>query len=160
MPIEAPDLDLAALEHERTGEGVQDPARHRGRAPCAVGAGTQHHELVASDAGEGVAGSNDRDQSLGDLRQCSVAHPVAECVVDRLEPVEIDEEHPDRLQGPATDGEGVSQAIEKERLVGQAGELVVEGLLDQALLGLALLGDVATGRLQTAGPSRRGRGSA
>ena len=68
---------------------------------------------------------------------------MTERVVDGLEAIEVDEEHAGWLAGSAADRERLVHAVEKERLVGQTGEIVVERLLDQALFGLTLLGDVA-----------------
>ena len=73
---------------------------------------------------------------------------MTERVVDRAETVEVDEQDADRLVGAFADREGVGHPVEQQRPVRQAGELVVERLLDEALLGLALLGDVPARRLE------------
>ena len=59
----------------------------------------------------------------------TVAGRVAQAVIHRLEVVKVDEQHGElRLlaEGP---GQGVRHPIPEERLVGQAGERVVEGLV-------------------------------
>ena len=142
-PDRRPDADLASVEDERLVEGPEDPARDRGGASGPVGAGAQHHELVAPDAGEGVAGADDGGEALRHLAEHRVARGAPQGVVDGGEAVEVDEQHADRLQRPAADGERVGEPVEQQRPVGQPGELVVERLFDQALFGLALLGDVA-----------------
>ena len=53
----------------------------------------QHHELVAAQARDGVLGAHRGAQALGDRAQHRVAGEVAERIVDRLEAVEVDEEH-------------------------------------------------------------------
>ena len=56
-----------------------------------------HHddELVAAEAGEHVVVAQRRAQATGDRLQQLVADLVAEAVVDRLEVVEVDEQHGD-----------------------------------------------------------------
>ena len=71
-----------------------------------------------------------------------VARGVAEGVVDRLEAVEVEHEHGDvdALALPA--GQRVSEAVERERAVGQPGERVVQrGMARDLLLAVALDGD-------------------
>ncbi|MEZ5165344.1 MAG: hypothetical protein R2695_02235 [Acidimicrobiales bacterium] len=118
------------------------------RAPSVRSA--QHHELIAADAGQRVAGPDDRSESFGNLRECGVADLVSERVVDRPEPVEVEVEHADRLAGPFAHRQCMGEPVEQQRPVGEPRQLVVERLLDEALLGFALLGDVAAGRLELA----------
>ena len=80
-----------------------------------------------------------RVQALGDLEQHRVAGRVAEAVVDRLEVVEIDEDHgePGVLAPGAQDR--VPHALDEQRAVGEVGDGVVERLVGELLLeGLAL----------------------
>ena len=53
----------------------------------------QHNELVTGDASQGVTWAQNLAQALGHGHQHLIADPVAERVVDALEPVEVDEEH-------------------------------------------------------------------
>ena len=53
----------------------------------------QDTELVAADARDHVALAHAALEQLGDLDQRLVARAMAESVVDRLEPVQIDEQH-------------------------------------------------------------------
>ena len=78
------------------------------------------------------------EQAAGDRLQQLVADRVPERVVDRLEVVEVEEE--DGVVAPAR-GEQLAEPVEEERAVGQAGERVVEGLVLEAALELAQLGD-------------------
>ena len=53
--------------------------------------GEQHGELVAAVAGEEVLGANVRAPGAGAVLQQRVAREMAELVVHRLEPVEVDQ---------------------------------------------------------------------
>jgi hypothetical protein len=53
---------------------------------------------------------------------------VAEAVVDRLEVVQVDEQHGGGSRVPIRAVQGVSDAVGQQRPVGQAGERVLEGL--------------------------------
>ena len=98
----------------------------------------EHGELVAAQARREVAGLQRAEQAPGDGLQQLVADRVAERVVDRLEVVEVQEE--DRVVAPAR-GEQLAEPVEEERAVGQPGQRVVEGLVLEAALQLAQLGD-------------------
>ena len=55
--------------------------------------GQQHAELVAAEAGDGVALAERLLEAVRDLLQQAVARVVAERVVDLLEVVEVDQHH-------------------------------------------------------------------
>ena len=57
----------------------------------------QRRELVAAEPGGGVAGPYATAQPPRDQREQLVPGVVAEAVVDRLEPVQVDEEHAGRV---------------------------------------------------------------
>ena len=75
----------------------------------------------------------------GGSAQSKEAH--AERVVDRLEVVEVDEQHRDRLAGAAAPQQRVVDAIAEQRPVGEVGEQVVERLVRQLFLQLGQPGD-------------------
>ncbi len=102
-------------------------------------------ELVTTQAGRGVGGTNRGDQTPSHLHEHRIAGGVAELVVDLLEPVEVDEQHGDRLcrSGPAP--EGVPQAVEQRGTVGQAGERVGQRPAGDLALALLSLDRVADG---------------
>jgi hypothetical protein len=56
-------------------------------------AGLDHRELVAAQAGHGVALAHAAAQALGGHAQQGVAQRVAQGVVDGLEAVQVDEVH-------------------------------------------------------------------
>ncbi len=94
----------------------------------------QDHELVAAEAGHGVAGAQGHGQALGDAHQQPVAQAVAEAVVDHLEVVEVEEQHRHPPVVALWPGQRPVEAVEQQGAVGQAGERVVGGLVGQALL--------------------------
>ena len=69
---------------------------------------------------------------------------MAEAVVDLLEPVEIEEQHRERVLRPLRAGQRLVEAIAEESAVRQARQAVVERLQRQLLLQAHPLGDVAT----------------
>ena len=70
-------------------------------------------------------------EPLGRDDQQRVADGVAEAVVDRLEVIEIEEEHGDRrpLAGPAR--QRVAHAVLEQRAIGEAGQRIVERLVGE-----------------------------
>ncbi len=92
----------------------------------------QDGELVAAEARGGVAGADARAQALADLEQDPVAGGVAEAVVDRLEVVEVDEDDGQADVVAAGAGDGVADALDEQRAVGEARDRVVEGLVLRA----------------------------
>ena len=67
---------------------------------------------------------------------------MAQCVVEQLEIVEVNEHQRAKCAVARTRGHGLSDAIEQERAVGQARELVKEGQFLDPLLGVLALRNV------------------
>ena len=61
----------------------------------------EHDELVAAEPGDDVLHADRARDPVGDEHEELVAGVVAEPVVDELEPVEVDEHHPDDVVGAA-----------------------------------------------------------
>ena len=116
-------------------------------------------ELVAAEAGRGLARPHAVHEPVADLLEHGVPRFVAQAVVHDLEPVEVEEEHGDVGAVPAVPCQFLVQAVEEQGPVGQAGEGVVERLVGERLLGLDLLGDVLDGHdvagLAVPAPGRR-----
>jgi hypothetical protein len=68
---------------------------------------------------------------------------VAQAVVDLLEAVQVQEQHGHRGGLPLGPLEGVVDPVLEQGPVGQGGERVVEGLVDELVLQAAAFGDVA-----------------
>ena len=82
-------------------------------------------------------------QPLADLAEHQVAGGVAERVVDRLEVVEVHEQHRNGIAAARLALERVLDAVLEQRAVGEAGDGVVERLVRELLLERLPLGDVA-----------------
>ena len=93
----------------------------------------QHGELVAAEAGHGVAGAGGGAEAFGDSHEQAVAGRMPEAVVDRLEVVEVQEQHGDRIGAPVAAVHGMGEPVQEQRPVGQAGEGVVERLVVELL---------------------------
>jgi hypothetical protein len=84
-------------------------------------------ELVAADAGGGVAGTQRTADAFGDQAKQPVAGFVAERVVDYLEVVEVDEQDTgQRAAGAGTVG-GLGELLLERGAVGQPRQRVVVG---------------------------------
>ena len=76
----------------------------------------EHGELVTTETGRCVTGSQAAAQAVGHRPQELVARSVPEAVVDELEVVEVDEGHRgDRRVAAADASQGVLDAVEEQR---------------------------------------------
>ena len=130
------DRELAGAEHDRRRLERGRDAQGDGRGLVGVVDVAAHdHELVATEPGHHVAGSEHAGDAAGRLDEQLVAGVVAEAVVDDLEPVEVEEQQGDEeLVGPGG-GDGVLELVEQQRPVGQVGQRVVGRLVGE-LFGL------------------------
>ena len=135
--------ELALAQPHRGGERLQHLARDHLRVLGLVDVRQQHGELVAAEAGEGVAAAQRGRQPARDRTQQQVALGVAEGVVDQLEAVDVDEHDCERAGAALRLRDRELEAILEQHPVGQVGELVVVGLEGDDLLGALALGDVA-----------------
>ena len=120
---------------ERTEERLGDHL-----APMSVGGVEQHGELVAAEPRRGVCRAHRALHAATDLGEHLVADRVTECVVDRLEVVEIEEQHgglPVAARHSGFDPLGEEGAVRQPR------EDVVERLVAQPLLQIRHLGQRA-----------------
>ena len=105
-----------------------------------VGGVEQHGELVAAEPRRGVRRAHCALHAPADLGEHLVADRMAERVVDRLEVVEIEEQHGGR---PVSARHSGLDPLGEERAVRQPGEDVVERLVAQPLLQIGHLGQRA-----------------
>ena len=142
QPSTIPRLACAEISCPATVKGRSSSAMTRSAtrvtAALSLDVVQEHGELVAAQARREVARLQRAAQAPGDGLQQLVADRMAERVVDRLEVVEVEEE--DRVVAPAR-GEQLAELVEEQRAVGQAGQRVVVGLVLEAALQLAQLGD-------------------
>ena len=122
----------------------------------------QHDELVAAEAGDDVAVAHRSAQAVRDLHEHLVAALVAAAVVHRLEPVEVAEQHRERVRRARVARDRAVQLRAERGAVGQAGERIVGGhvaelVLDRGepALRLDLLGDVLDRGDHALGPVAR-----
>ena len=125
---------LAAREHERRSQRLAQAAGDQLRVGELRDLFGEHHELVAADAPERVAVAHDLIEPRGDRLQQLVADRVSERVVDRGEVVEVDHQRGDRRAQPLGAGQHLLAAVEDQRTVGQARQLVVRRHERQLLL--------------------------
>ena len=109
-PDRGRDRGHAAAQHERFGNRLLGTATELLDGRARPEARRQHHELVTSDASDGVAESHETAKPLGDRDQQLVAGVVAEQVVHGLEAVEIDEQQAD-LIGVAASHERLADRV-------------------------------------------------
>ena len=104
----------------------------------------QDDELVAAEAGDGVAGSQAGLEPLGDLDQQLDRRPewprLSFTTLNRSR--SMNSTRVDRV-GAGGAGVGLLQPVDEQRPVRQAGEPVVERLVGELLLERLALGDVA-----------------
>ena len=145
--IEMPRLQPtnSSLPSSRSGarERFEDPLGGVGGVLCAADVLEQDGELVAAEAGGGVARADAGVQALGDLQQHRVAGGVAEAVVDRLEVVEVHEDHGEPAALAPGPRDRVPHPLDEQRAVGEVGDRIVEGLVCELLLERLALAHVA-----------------
>ena len=87
------DTEFLPENIERAGDVGQDLVRHLGDIFGLAHILEQDHELVASEAGDGVGLTNAVPEPVSDLPQQCVPGVVPQRVVDILEAIEVDEQH-------------------------------------------------------------------
>ena len=128
------DREPAAGELERLGERVEQVAGHL-RGGLGRGAGLeQHGELVAAEAGGGVARGEPLGEPAGADAQQLVARGMAERVVDLLEVVEVEEEDGEALLRGRAGVERVLEPVDEQRAVREVGQRVVERAVGEPVL--------------------------
>jgi hypothetical protein len=133
------DEHLSPVDFERRLErGGDSLGRIEGRSR-GIGLFDQDRELVAAHARDRVGRRERRAQALADRLQQLVAGEVSQTVVDRLEVVEIEEQH-GRVSG--AHDECMLDAIREQGSIREACQRVVERLMAELLLGLTPVGDV------------------
>ena len=136
------DHHLMALQVEGRGHGLDDASRQTRGPGHVLQAGLDHGELVAAQAGHGVAFAHAAAQPLGGHAQQGVAQRVAQGVVDGLEAVQVDEVDGQLITVASAAGQGVGEVLLEEDAVGQLGQRVVVRQPRDLGLGPLALGDV------------------
>ena len=141
-PDAADDLQRAPLEQHRLGQELTDAGADLHRLRRRRNLFQDDGELVATEAGQGVGRPQHPLDAPGQLDEELVPGRVTDAVVDQLEAIQVDVEHGAAVGLAFAAAHALGDAIHQQRPVGQAGEGVVQGVVDQALLGVAPLGDI------------------
>ncbi len=100
----------------------------------------ENGKLITTEAGDGVTGPGDLDDSLRDSDEELVTGGVAEAVVHGLEVVDVQEQHCQRRCVSLGPAQRLAHPIEEQRPVREPGQRVMKCLVSQSLLkSLALL---------------------
>ena len=135
--------DLAVVEGDRRADGLADGLGEGGDARRILFRHQDQAELVAGEPRQRVLRLQDAGQPPRQRQQDGIADRDADGIVDLLEAVEIDHH-----QGGAQVRHGLgeigdrAEAVDEQFAVRQAGEVVVHGVVQHALLGVLGLGDV------------------
>ena len=86
----------------------------------------QHREFVAAQARHRVRGPHHAGQPPRDLDQDDITRAVPETVVDRLELVQIEQQHTRRPVAAVGAGAGLPDPVAQQRPVGQTGQRIVK----------------------------------
>ena len=108
-------------------------------------AGLHDDELVAAEARGEFGVRQERGDARGGRLEQLVAGGMAVQVVDLLEAVEVDDHHRQLPVARLHGGDAVFQMVLERGAVGQAGQRVEMGEIEDALLGGAALAQVADG---------------
>ena len=105
----------------------------------------QDGELITAEAGQRISRANAALEAARRRAQDLVTDLVAEAVIDRLEPIEIEVEHREPRIAQRASGavKQVLQPVQEQRTVRKIGERIVERLVLKLLAGFLPLGDVA-----------------
>ena len=102
-------------------------------------AGQHDRELVAAEARDGIRFAQLELQPVPDFAQHGIAHQMPHRVVDLLEPVEVHDQHRQRVARAQRIGDGHLEPVLKQRPVRQIGQAVVVREVADALFGLRSL---------------------
>ena len=115
--------DLLPADGHGTGESGAEAVGHADEIVRLAEVVHEHRELIAAEVGQRVLGPHAGGEASRHRGQEVVSREVAEAVVDALEPVEVEDEDPERVIGVAAGARhGLTDAVEEQRPVGEAGE--------------------------------------
>ena len=135
--------DLLLAERDRRAQRAAHRLGEAGDALRLALGDEQEGELVAGKARQRVLRLEQAGQAPRDGEQDRIADRDAEAVVDLLEAVDVeDEDRGPRRAFRCGARDRRAQPVDEQLAVGQAGQVVVDGVVQQPLLGSALLGDV------------------
>ena len=122
--------------------GIDHPLRQQAGLLRMVQMRDDDGELVATEPHDDIAPPHRGRQAGRDLAEQVVSGGMAERIVDRLEPIEIETQQRQLTAAGSDLGEPQLEMLMKHRTVGQSGEDVMTRQMSDALLGDLALGDV------------------
>ena len=128
------DVERQAADLERATDRLEDPRKRLIERVEIADARHDEPELVSAEARDGVALANRGLEASRELDEQQVAVVVPERVVDLLEAVEVDQHDAERL---VLDRDRALDPLAEEGAVGEAGQAVVQRLVEVALLARA-----------------------
>ena len=135
--------DLAIVEGDRRAQRAADGFGKRGDARGVALRQNDEAELIAGQPGERVLRLDQAPEPARQRQQDRVGERHADRVVDLLEAIDVDHHH-GRADGAVGRGQAEHgfEPVEEQLAVGQAGEIVVHGVVQQPLFGGLEFGDV------------------
>ncbi len=127
-PDAGPDAHAHAVEHARIGQRLGEVVRD-GDQVALVGHRAVTGVLVSPQSGQYAAMTQAMLESLGHHAEQFVAGRVAQRVVDLLEAVEVDQQHPGTSGGVWFAGQPRRQSFEERSSIREPGEVVGAGVL-------------------------------
>ena len=137
---------FVGAEDERRAEHLVEAARKVGDLVDLAHLVAEDDELVAAEPGDGVALTRARPEPLGHVHQQCVTDVVTETVVDMLEPVEVEQYHPDDRAVALRSTDGLLEPVDEELATRETGQLVVQPALFERARRFLLLRDVTHDR--------------
>ena len=135
--------DLALGEGDRRRDGPAHQLRQRQDALGVALRDQDHREGVAADSGQRILRPQQPAEPARQRQQDRIPGREADRFIDLLEAVDIDHEHgrADVVVG-AGETEDRAEPVLEQLAIGQAGQVVVHGIVQHAFLGGTLVGDV------------------
>ena len=149
------DRHRLAVDRKRFGHLLDDPLRRGTVGVRRIGRQRQHDgELVAAQPCDEIVRAHGRRQAFGHRGQQLVARGVAQSVVDRLEPLEVQAQHRDPAVGACRLLQHLAQSLVEQHPVAEAGQRVI--VRHETYFGVCLVpfGHVLVGRHPTAAGHR------
>ena len=135
--------DFALGEGDRRRDGAADQLRKGQDALGIALRDDDHREDVAADSRQRILCPQQPAEAARQRQQDRIAGREADRFVDLLEAVDVDDDHgrADGVVG-AAEAEHGGEPILEQLAIGQAGQVVVHGIVQHPLLGGTLLGDI------------------
>src|SRR5690606_25530088 len=145
------DLHVAALDGERRLQGFQDALGHTRRITRVVDRIDDDRELVPAEPRNRVVLAQAVLQPARDRLQQLVSRGVAKRVIDKLETVQVEEQHRETVpRPPAHVAQHALEPVHEQEPVRQAGQNIMEGTVNELLLRATVLRHVVQRDQKTA----------